>query len=693
MTKPRKPSILPGQPYPLGATFTPQGVNFSVYSRRSTGMELLLFDDVDDAQAARIITLDPKINRTFHYWHILVPGLQPGQVYAFRAQGPYDPSNGLRFDANKVLLDPYGRGVAMGKKYSRGEACQPGDNTPNAMKSILVDPSRYNWEGDRPLNIPFSETIIYELHVAGFTKHPSSEVAPEKRGTYAGLIEKIPYLKELGVTAVELLPIHQFDPQDAPLGKTNYWGYSTVNYFSPHRAYSSRQDALGPLDEFRDMVKALHKAGIEVILDVVFNHTAEGNEHGPTFCYRGLDNDAYYLLEPDKAFYSNYTGCGNTLDASNAVVRRLILDSLRYWVAEMHVDGFRFDLASIFSRDEYGKPLASPPVLLEIETDPVLASTKLIAEAWDAGGLYQVGSFVGERWKEWNGKFRDDVRAFLKGDAGTVARLPNRLLASPDLYEHEGREPQQSINFVTCHDGFTLNDVVSYNNKHNEANGENNRDGANDNLSWNCGVEGPSGDMAVESLRNRQVKNFLVITLASMGVPMLNMGDEVRRTQKGNNNAYAQDNEISWFDWSLVKKHADVLRFTQQIIRFRKNFDLAQGNENQTLSQFLQQARLKWHGTRLNQPNWSSESRLLAFTIEDIDGSHRYHIILNAHWQLHEFELPPAPADPRLVWRRLVDTGLASPQDAVSWPNALIIQGSSYTARARSVIILGAYAM
>jgi len=693
MTKPRKPSILPGQPYPLGATFTPQGVNFSVYSRRSTGMELLLFDDVDDAQAARIITLDPKINRTFHYWHILVPGLQPGQVYAFRAQGPYDPSNGLRFDANKVLLDPYGRGVAMGKKYSRGEACQPGDNTPNAMKSILVDPSRYNWEGDRPLNIPFSETIIYELHVAGFTKHPSSEVAPEKRGTYAGLIEKIPYLKELGVTAVELLPIHQFDPQDAPLGKTNYWGYSTVNYFSPHRAYSSRQDALGPLDEFRDMVKALHKAGIEVILDVVFNHTAEGNEHGPTFCYRGLDNDAYYLLEPDKAFYSNYTGCGNTLDASNAVVRRLILDSLRYWVAEMHVDGFRFDLASIFSRDEYGKPLASPPVLLEIETDPVLASTKLIAEAWDAGGLYQVGSFVGERWKEWNGKFRDDVRAFLKGDAGTVARLPNRLLASPDLYEHEGREPQQSINFVTCHDGFTLNDVVSYNNKHNEANGENNRDGANDNLSWNCGVEGPSGDMAVESLRNRQVKNFLVITLASMGVPMLNMGDEVRRTQKGNNNAYAQDNEISWFDWSLVKKHADVLRFTQQIIRFRKNFDLAQGNENQTLSQFLQQARLKWHGTRLNQPNWSSESRLLAFTIEDIDGSHRYHIILNAHWQPHEFELPPAPADPRLVWRRLVDTGLASPQDAVSWPNALIIQGSSYTARARSVIILGAYAM
>ncbi len=692
MTRVRKPSTLPGQPYPLGATFTPQGVNFSLFSRHSTGLELLLFDDVDDAQASRIIPLDPKINRTFYYWHILIPGLQPGQIYAFRAQGPFDPSNGLRFDGSKVLLDPYGKSVAMGKKYSRSEACQPGDNTPNAMKSILVDPARYNWEGDRPLNIPLAKTVIYELHVAGFTKHPNSEVAPEKRGTYAGLIEKIPYLKELGITAVELLPIHQFDPQDAPLGKTNYWGYSTVNYFSPHRSYSSRQDVLGPVDEFRDMVKALHKAGIEVILDVVFNHTAEGNEHGPTFCYRGLDNDAYYLLEPDKAFYSNYTGCGNTLDASNAVVRRMILDSLRYWVAEMHVDGFRFDLASILSRDENGKPLASPPVLLEIETDPVLASTKLIAEAWDAGGLYQVGSFVGERWKEWNGKFRDDVRAFLKGDAGTVARLPNRLLASPDLYEHEGREPQQSINFVTCHDGFTLNDVVSYNNKHNEANGENNRDGTNDNLSWNCGVEGPSGDTAVESLRNRQVKNFLAITLAALGVPMLNMGDEVRRTQRGNNNAYAQDNEISWFDWSLVKKHADVLRFTQQLIRFRKYFDMAQGDDAQTLTQFLQQARLKWHGTRLDQPDWSSEARLLAFTVEDVDGSNRYYIILNAHWQPHEFELPPAPADPGKAWRRLVDTGLPSPQDAVSWANAITIQGQTYNARPRSVVILGAHA-
>ena len=693
MTKPRKTSLLPGQPYPLGATFTARGVNFSVYSHRSTGLELLLFDDVDDAQPARVIPLDPKVNHTFDYWHVFVPGLQPGQLYAYRAHGPFEPGNGLRFDADKVLLDPYGRGVAMGKKYSRGEACQPGDNTPNAMKSVLVNPSHYDWEGDRPLNTPFSKTIIYELHVAGFTKNPKSGVTPEKRGTYAGLIEKIPYLKELGITAVELLPVHQFDPQDAPLGKTNYWGYCTVNYFSPHRAYSSRQDPLGPMDEFRDMVKALHRAGIEVILDVVFSHTAEGNENGPTFCYRGLDNDTYYILEPEKAFYANYTGCGNTLNAANATVHRMILDSLRYWVGEMHVDGFRFDLASVLSRDENGAPLAASPVLLEIESDPVLASTKLIAEAWDAGGLYQLGNFVGERWKEWNGNFRDAVRAFLKGDAGTVARLPNRLLASPDPHTPEARRPQQSINFVTCHDGFTLNDVVSYNTKHNEANGENNHDGVNDNLSWNCGVEGPSGDTAVESLRNRQIKNFLAITLASMGVPMLSMGDEVRRTQKGNNNAYAQDNELSWFDWELVKKHADVLRFTQQLIRFRRNFDLAESKTDLTLMQFLQKSRIQWHGTQLNHPDWSSEARLLAFTITDTDSTHRYHFILNAHWQAHEFELPPAPADARLAWRRLVDTGLPSPQDAADWSNAITIQGASYNARPRSVIILGARAI
>ena len=407
------------------------------------------------------------------------------------------------------------------------------------------------------------------MHVAGFTRHPSSGVAAELRGTYAGMIEKIPYLRDLGITAVELLPIFQFDRQDSPAGLVNYWGYSPVSFFAPHAGYSSRKDALGPIDEFRDLVKALHRAGIEVILDVVYNHTAEGDERGPTLSFRGLANEAYYILEQDRARFANYSGTGNTLNANQAIVRRMILDSLRYWVREMHVDGFRFDLAAILARDETGRPLENPPVLWDIESDPVLAGTKLIAEAWDAAGLYQVGSFVGDSWKEWNGRFRDDVRGFVKGDRGTVRMLASRVLGSPDIFGHEEREPEQSLNFVTCHDGFTLNDLVSYNGKHNEANGEGNRDGADNNLSWNCGVEGPSEDEAVESLRRRQVKNFIVMLLTSIGTPMLLMGDEMRRTQRGNNNAYCQDNEVSWLDWSLLDRHRDLHRFVKMLIAHR----------------------------------------------------------------------------------------------------------------------------
>ena len=429
------------------------------------------------------------------------------------------------------------------------------------MKSVVVDPAAYDWEGDAPLRRPSAQTIIYEMHVRGFTRHPSSGVGERTRGTYAGLIEKIPYLQQLGITAVELLPVFQFDAQDCPPGKVNYWGYAPVSFFAPHQAYSSRRDPLGPVDEFRDMVKALHRAGIEVILDVVFNHTAEGDQRGPTLCFRGLDNTAYYILEDDRARYANYTGTGNTLNANHPIVRRMIVDSLRYWVEEMHVDGFRFDLASILARDASGQPLPNPPVLWDIESDPVLAGTKLIAEAWDAAGLYQVGSFIGDSWKEWNGRFRDDVRDFFRGAPGSVARVADRLVGSPEIYGHEEREAEQSVNFVTCHDGFTLNDLVSYDRKHNEANGEDNRDGADDNRSWNCGVEGPTDDPAIERLRNRQVKNFLTVTLLSLGMPMILMGDEVRRTQFGNNNAYCQDNEISWFDWTLVEKHADVHRF------------------------------------------------------------------------------------------------------------------------------------
>ena len=474
-----------GHAAPLGATVLSGGVNFSIFSRNASAVELLLFDREDDGRPARVIPIDPVANRSYHYWHVFVPGVEAGQLYGYRVDGPFAPDNGMRFDSGKLLLDPYARGVAVPKNYDRQTARIAGDNAATAMKSVVVDNRAYDWEGDAVLRLPVSRTVIYEMHVRGFTRHPSSGVSEPKRGTYAGLVEKIPYLRQLGVTAVELMPIFQFDPEDAPLGRTNYWGYAPVSFFAPHRAYSSMQGPLEPVHEFRDMVKALHRAGIEVILDVVFNHTSEGDHTGPTLSFRGLDNSIYYILQPDRAHYANYSGTGNTLNANNAIVRRMILDSLRYWVGEMHVDGFRFDLASILDRDESGNLMPSPPVLWDIESDPALAGTKLIAEAWDAAGLYQVGSFVGDSWREWNGRFRDDVRSFLRGDRSTVTAFADRLLGSPQIYDHEQREAEQSVNFVTCHDGFTLNDLVSYNQKHNEANGEDNRDGMNDNRSCN----------------------------------------------------------------------------------------------------------------------------------------------------------------------------------------------------------------
>ena len=554
------------------------------------------------------------------------------------------------------------------------------------MKSVVVDPTTYDWEGDVPLKRTFTRTVIYEMHVGGFTRHPSSGLATELRGTYAGLIAKIPYLKELGITAVELLPVFQFDAQEAPQGLTNYWGYNPVSFFAPHCGYSSRQDPLGVLDEFRDMVKALHKAGIEVILDVVYNHTAESDHNGPTLCLRGLENSVYYILEEGGARYANFSGTGNTLNSNQSIVRRLILDSLRYWVEEMHVDGFRFDLASILSRDEEGQPLANPPVIWDIETDPVLAGTKLIAEAWDAAGLYQVGTFVGDRWKEWNGQFRDDVRSFLRGDNATVTKMASRFLASPDLYGHEEREPEQSINFVTCHDGFTLNDLVSYNRKHNEANREGNRDGHDHNVSWNFGVEGPTDDPGIERLRVRQIKNFFTINLLALGVPMLLMGDEVRRSQRGNNNAYCQDNEISWFDWTLLDKHADLHRFVKHLIHFRRGLSIYREGRGLSLVQLLRQSGLRWHGVELEWPDWSYNSHSLAFSVQGQRG--RFHLMLNAYWEPLEFELLPPPADPPSAWRRVVDTYLESPQDFCPWAEAPVIEAPTYEVQARSVVLL-----
>jgi glycogen operon protein len=682
-------NLLAGASAPLGATVAGDGVNFSVFSKHATTIEVLLFDDSGSAEPSRVIRLTPGEHRTYHYWHVFVPELAPGQIYAYRAHGPFAPDRGLRFDSQKVLLDPYGLAVVVPDSYDREAASRPGDTCATAMKSVVADPDRYDWEGDRPLQRPFAQTVIYEMHVRGFTRHPSSGITAATRGTYAGLIEKIPYLRDLGVTAVELLPVQQFDAQDAPHG-VNYWGYQPVSFFAPHQAYSSRRDPLGPLDEFRDMVKALHRAGIEVILDVVFNHTAEGGEHGPTLCYRGLANEFYYILQKDKSLYADFTGCQNTLNANQPIVRRLIQDSLRHWVTQMHVDGFRFDLASILTRDESGHPIPNPPVLWDIESDPLLAGTKLIAEAWDAAGLYQVGSFIGDTWQEWNGRFRDDVRRFWKGDRRSVSGLATRLLGSPDLYGHEERDAEQSINFVTCHDGFTLNDVVSYNAKHNEANGEHNADGNNDNMSWNCGAEGPTDDPAIEALRNRQVKNFLTVLMLAAGTPMLLMGDEVRRTQHGNNNGYCKDDETNWFDWTLLERHQDIHRFVKALSEFRQRRDVVVSASTLSLNQLLQRARIQWHGVSLGQPDWGDDSHSLAFTLRSLNSSFLLHVMLNAYWESLRFEVPPGDGDRPLSWRRCVDTAEASPDDFHTWAEAPEADGSACVVQPRSVVVLGA---
>ncbi len=677
-----------GSSAPLGATVTCDGVNFSLYSRGATAIELLFFDHESAARPSRVIRLDTSIHRTYHYWHVFISGARAGQLYGYRVHGPFDPDKGMRFDPAKLLLDPYGRGIAVPRTYSREAAKQKGDTAATAMKSVVVDPGLYDWEGDTPLNRPCSQTIIYEMHIRGFTRHPSSGVSEDKRGTFRGLIEKIPYLHDLGVSAVELLPVFQFDPQDCPPGRVNYWGYSPVSFFAPHQAYCSRQDPLGAVDEFRDMVKGLHRAGIEVILDVVFNHTAEGDHLGPTLSFRGLDDSAYYVLQQDRSRYANYSGTGNTLNAGHPIVRRMIVDSLRYWVQEMHVDGFRFDLASILARDSNGEVMSNPPLLWDIESDPVLAGTKMIAEAWDAAGLYQVGSFIGDSWKEWNGRFRDDVRSFFRGDDGSLRHFADRFLGSHEIYRLKEREAEQSVNFVACHDGFSLNDLVSYNHKHNEANGEDNRDGSDDNRSWNCGVEGPTTNAEIERLRTRQVKNLMTVTLLSLGLPMILMGDEVRRTQHGNNNAYCQDNEANWFDWSLLEKRAETHRFVKLLIARRSLRDSGPERQRMSLMQLIGKAIKSWHGVKLNQPDWSDHSHSVALSAELQNESLRVHFIFNAYWEPLDFELPPIGTAKLSSWRRWIDTFQEPPEDILAWQDAPIVPSDTYRTGPRSVVVL-----
>ncbi len=674
-----------GAPHPLGATPDEGGVNFSVFSKYAERMELLLFAGELDDEPERVIEIDAATHRTHHYWHVRVPGIGHGQVYAWRVHGP-DSKPQHRYDGIKVLLDPYGRAVTGLAHYDRAAARAAGDNCASALRSVVVDNALYDWQDDAPLGATSRRPVIYEMHVAGFTKSPNSGVDASRRGTYAGLIDRIPYLQELGITAVELLPIHQFDPQDAPAGRTNYWGYSSVSYFAPHAPYAADQSPVGPVDEFRDLVKALHRAGIRVILDVVYNHTAEAGLDGPLLCWAGFENSAYYLLQSGDQGYADFTGCGNTINANHSIVRRMILDSLRYWVREMHVDGFRFDLASALARGEDGEPMDLPPVLWAIESDPELAGTHLIAEAWDAAGLYQVGSFTGERFAQWNGPFRDDVRAFLRGDQNVIERLMARLVGSPDLFRRDEAQPWHSINYVTCHDGFSLWDLVSYDQKHNAANGEKNRDGSDHNLSWNCGVEGPTADSRVLELRRRQARNFLCLLFLSHGTPMLTMGDEILASHAGNNNPWCQDNEINWLDWNGVHDEADFLRFTRGLISFADELELLQADRFWSATSPQRQGEISWHGVLPGLPDWSPGSKHLAYSLAERGGSPQLYLALNAESDAREFTPPELPLD--RVWALRIDTSAEAPNDLLPRARSGLTAGERISVDPHSIMVL-----
>ena len=674
-----------GNTYPLGATCYPEGVNFSIFSKNARQIDLLLFDRAEDDTPSEVIPLDLHKNRTFYYWHIFLPGIKAGQMYGYRAYVSENPTPGDIFDENKLLVDPYARALAGHQTYTREAAKQPGNNYGKALKSVVIDPNDFDWEGDKTMQRPYATSVIYELHVGGFTKNSNSGLKKSLRGTYAGLIEKIPYLKKLGITAVELMPVQFFDEQDAQPGLKNYWGYSPIALFAPHAGYSSTADPVNTTNEFRRMVKALHKAGIEVILDVVFNHTAEAGVDGPVYSFRGLENKAYYILNDEKSGYLDYSGCGNTLNANHSIVRRMIMDCLRSWVIEYHVDGFRFDLASVLSRDEFGEPLKNPPVLWEIESDPVLAGTKIIAEAWDAAGLYQVGTFIGDRWAEWNGKYRDHIRRFMKGDPGMVSKFASKIMASPDIFPDPNREPNRSIHFVCCHDGFTLNDLVTYNFKHNENNLEKNRDGSNNNFSWNCGVEGESKDPFVNDLRLRQIKNFLTLTFISQGTPMLLMGDEICRTQRGNNNAYCQDNEISWFDWHGVRKNENLLRFVSGMIDFTQSLDLFKIEDLLSGENDPEEPNITWHGVDPGKPDWSENSHSLAFKLKHPAADEIIYVIVNAYWKSMNFNLPKL--DGR-QWYKIVDTAAESGYDYVPEKDRVAHKRGIIKVKDRSIILL-----
>jgi len=668
---------------------SPQGVarvegtgafNFALYSENATGVTLLLYAEDDVTRPARELKLNYLVNRSGRIWHCRVPAADLGNAkyYAYGVDGPVDPAQGHRFDPEKILLDPYARAVYFPPGFDRDAARKPGSNAGKAPLGLIdIGRADFDWGGDaRPRHT--SDKVIYELHVRGFTMRSSSGVSPGRRGTYAGLVEKIPYLKELGVTTVELMPVFQGDPLEG-----SYWGYMPLNFFSPHHGYACSGTACDQVNEFKAMVRAFHDADIEVMLDVVYNHTTEGDEDGPTYSFRGIDNAVYYLLQKDKGRYRNDTGVGNVLETAHPYVRLMITNSLSFWAREMHIDGFRFDLASIFTRDSEGRiDLADPPIVTEIRVHPDLINTDLVAEAWDLS-TYQLGqSFPGLFWRQWNGQFRDDVRSFVRGDPGMTARLMTRLYGSDDLFPDKPENvyhPYQSVNFVTSHDGFCLYDLVSYNEKHNEANGLNNTDGTDYNLSWNCGWEGDDGASAeVRELRKRQVRNFCCLLFLSNGIPMMRAGDEFMNTQKGNNNPYNQDNEITWVDWDLLTKNSDIFRFFKLMIAFRK--------DHPTLgrSRFWRDD-VRWYGTR-GRADISFESRSLAFCLNgSSEGDDDIYVMINGSTGDLEFELQEGEAR---EWQRVIDTSLPSPLDIREPGREDEIPDRVYCVRKRSIVLL-----
>jgi isoamylase len=680
-----------GKPLPFGATIVPGGVNFSVFSRHASSCELLLFRKNEDEPYAVI----PFLNefRIGNVFCMIVFNLDIEEIdYGYRMDGPFDFKNGHWFNKKKILMDPYARLIG-----GRDEWGTPPDWNKQYQHRSRIFFDDFDWGDDQAPDIPMEDLVIYEMHVRGFTRHPSSGM--KYPGTFAALQEKIPYLKELGINCVELLPIHEFDEFEiervSPVtGRRllNYWGYSQVGFFAPKAGYAATGKFGMQIDELKATIKALHHERIEVILDVVFNHTAEGNEKGPYISYRGVDNKTYYMLTPE-GYYYNFSGCGNTLNCNNPIVRSMLLDCLRYWVYEYHVDGFRFDLASILGRDQNGAPMSNPPLLETLAFDPILGKCKLIAEAWDAGGLYQVGSFPSwGRWAEWNGKFRDDIRNFIRGEGG-MGRMAQRIQGSPDLYGWRG--PNASINFITCHDGFTLMDLVSYNSKHNEANGEDNRDGNDNNLSWNCGREGPVEDAGINGLRKKQIKNSVSLLMVCRGVPMILFGDEAGRTQGGNNNTYCQDNELAWFDWNLLGTNREIFDYFRRIIAFRHAHPVLRSNAFFRNADYMgsDYADITWHGTRAWNADFSNASRCLAFMLcgehakEGRENDDYIYTAMNMHWEMHGFQLPRLPENRR--WHVFANTDVSPPFDICDPGAEAVLQNQEeILVGPRSVMIL-----